>query len=60
MTRTAAFRDCLWRESSAVEDKQTHMITHYSLYLQGGYPSPDANEHEELKENIPQVGPRDA
>eukprot|EP00913_Durusdinium_trenchii_P015878 g14922.t1 len=36
-------------------DKQTHMITHYSLYMQGGYPSPDVNEHEELRENIPQV-----
>lgn len=37
------------------QDKQTHMITHYSLYMQGGYPSPDVNEHEELRENIPQV-----
>ena len=37
------------------QDKQTHMITHYSVYLQGGYPSPDVNEHEELKENLPQV-----
>ncbi|CAJ1339124.1 unnamed protein product [Effrenium voratum] len=37
------------------QEKQTHMITHYSVYLQGGYPSPDVNEHEELKENVPQV-----
>lgn len=36
-------------------DKQTHMITHYSVYLQGGYPSADVNEHEELRENVPQV-----
>jgi len=37
------------------QEKQTHMITHYSIYLQGGYPSPDVNEHEELREDFPQA-----
>ena len=27
----------------------------WSVALQGGYPSADVNEHEELRENVPQA-----
>eukprot|EP00931_Biecheleriopsis_adriatica_P100570 TRINITY_DN75855_c0_g1_i1.p1 TRINITY_DN75855_c0_g1~~TRINITY_DN75855_c0_g1_i1.p1 ORF type:complete len:2288 (+),score=377.63 TRINITY_DN75855_c0_g1_i1:75-6866(+) len=36
------------------EENQTHMITHYSVYMQGGHPDPHMNDHEELKEFITQ------
>eukprot|EP00933_Yihiella_yeosuensis_P037737 TRINITY_DN31720_c0_g1_i1.p1 TRINITY_DN31720_c0_g1~~TRINITY_DN31720_c0_g1_i1.p1 ORF type:complete len:1739 (+),score=253.86 TRINITY_DN31720_c0_g1_i1:410-5218(+) len=40
------------------KDRQTHMVLHHSIEVQGGYPSPENIQHKDERHEIPQVRDR--